>query len=193
MEKPVVNRCPLCNSTYTNESYRFCLDDGTPLVKDTSTQYDPNAKTLILDTKLVQSNQPKIIRHQFYDQSGETTREIAYPQVQGLGSEYIQRRVNNSLRTKFLGLDTPAVSEEESIDFHEFSGYGVTLLTPQTLSTKLWSSIDFGGAHPMNRFEAFNVDLRSGYNYIYEDLFRMESNYKVTIPEKITTSLQKQS
>jgi hypothetical protein len=73
------------------------------------------------------------------------------------------------------------------------TGYGVTLLTPTTLSVRLWTSSDFGGAHPVNGLEAFNIDLTSGYIYNYEDLFKLDSDYKNIIPELVTVSLQRQA
>jgi hypothetical protein len=37
-----MKRCPTCNRTYTDESIKFCLEDGTPLLSD-APQFDPNA------------------------------------------------------------------------------------------------------------------------------------------------------
>jgi hypothetical protein len=36
-----MKRCPTCNRTYTDPNLSFCIDDGTPLVKDEA--YDPEA------------------------------------------------------------------------------------------------------------------------------------------------------
>jgi hypothetical protein len=36
-------RCPSCNQTYTDETLSFCPNDGTPLIKDASSSYDPQA------------------------------------------------------------------------------------------------------------------------------------------------------
>jgi len=36
-------RCPSCNQTYTDETLSFCPNDGTPLVKDAPSSYDPQA------------------------------------------------------------------------------------------------------------------------------------------------------
>ena len=33
-----MNRCPKCNRTYTDNALNFCLEDGTPLVPDATTQ-----------------------------------------------------------------------------------------------------------------------------------------------------------
>ena len=36
-------RCPSCNQTYTDETLSFCPNDGTPLVKEAGSSYDPQA------------------------------------------------------------------------------------------------------------------------------------------------------
>jgi uncharacterized protein (UPF0333 family) len=36
-------RCPSCNQTYTDETLSFCPNDGTPLVKESPSSYDPQA------------------------------------------------------------------------------------------------------------------------------------------------------
>lgn len=36
-------RCPSCNQTYTDETLSFCPNDGTPLIKETPSSYDPQA------------------------------------------------------------------------------------------------------------------------------------------------------
>jgi hypothetical protein len=40
-----VKSCPKCNSTYTNETLRFCLQDGTALVEVDDVPYSSNPKT----------------------------------------------------------------------------------------------------------------------------------------------------
>ena len=194
MQKPFIRRCPKCNSTFTNEVYIYCLDDGTKLVEDKSTQFDPEAPTLIAEPNSKPARKLRVIKRQFYFSEGDTKREIAYPQIQGLGSEYIERRINNYLRNEFLAIGQEDIGpQDENGDFVELTGYGVTLLTSTTLSARLWSSIDIGGAHPTNAYQAFNCDLRSGYVFVYEDLFRLDSNYRTIIPELITKSLQKRA
>ncbi|HEX8710201.1 MAG TPA: hypothetical protein VF723_18300 [Pyrinomonadaceae bacterium] len=41
-----MQRCPSCNQTYPDDAQSFCLNDGTPLVRDTSAPYDPQATML---------------------------------------------------------------------------------------------------------------------------------------------------
>lgn len=164
MQKPFVRRCPKCDSTFTNPVYVYCLDDGTKLVEDKSTQFDPDAPTLIIEPNSKPARRQRVIKRQFYFSEGDTTREIAYPQLVGLSSEYLERRINNYLRNKFLAIGQEEVDPQDEMgNFVELTGYGVTLLTATTFSTRLWSSIDFGGAHPTNDFQAFNCDLTSGY------------------------------
>jgi hypothetical protein len=38
-----MKRCPTCNRTFTDPSLSFCIDDGTPLLKDFATAPDPEA------------------------------------------------------------------------------------------------------------------------------------------------------
>ena len=41
--KPIVKRCPTCQSTYTNDALRFCLQDGAELVSvSDASSFDPN-------------------------------------------------------------------------------------------------------------------------------------------------------
>src|SRR5437763_3778031 len=44
-----MQRCPTCNSTYSDHPMAFCLADGTPLVRDTRDSNNP-AKTLVSPT-----------------------------------------------------------------------------------------------------------------------------------------------
>jgi hypothetical protein len=41
-----IKRCPKCARPYSDDTLNFCLDDGTPLVMDLVTHYDPQAETL---------------------------------------------------------------------------------------------------------------------------------------------------
>jgi hypothetical protein len=36
-----MKRCPTCNRTYTDETLRFCLDDGAPLMSEGASSHDP--------------------------------------------------------------------------------------------------------------------------------------------------------
>ena len=38
-----MNRCPRCNRTYADSALNFCLEDGTPLVPDATTQFGGRA------------------------------------------------------------------------------------------------------------------------------------------------------
>ena len=38
-----MKRCPSCNRTYTDVSLNFCLEDGTPLISDAPSAFDPHA------------------------------------------------------------------------------------------------------------------------------------------------------
>lgn len=83
-----MKRCPKCNSTYTNDSLSFCLDDGTPLVPST---YDSQAQTLNIHG--VQEGYPiKQLKgeQQVYD---EAVRLIALAE--------------RSIRTTGIGIRTP--------------------------------------------------------------------------------------
>jgi hypothetical protein len=176
----------------------FCLDDGTRLVADDSTKYDPDASTLVFESDTSQPmTQPKIVKRQFYEKKGFKKTEIAYPQIQGLGSDYIQRRINSFLRRKYLRLDEKSLYEETEDDDRDQeeetqTAFGVTLINQSTLSVRLSTYHEFGGPHPSHYYEAFNIDLRSGYLYTYEDLFRSDSDYKTLIPELITISIKKE-
>lgn len=193
-----MKRCPQCKSIFTNDTFVFCLDDGTRLVVDESTKYDPEAPTLVFESDTSQpTSQPKIVKRQFYEEKGFKKTEIAYPQIQGLGSDYIQRRINSFLRRKFLRLDEKPLEEEIEHDDSDKeeetqTGYGVTLINQSTLSVRLSTYHEFGGPHPSHYYEAFNIDLRSGYVYTYDDLFRADSDYKTLIPELITTTVKKE-
>jgi len=41
-----MKRCPKCNSTYTDPTLSYCLQDGSPLANEISTRYDQQAETL---------------------------------------------------------------------------------------------------------------------------------------------------
>lgn len=48
-----VQRCPACNSTYTDEELKYCVSDGTTLVRvsDKSPAYDSEATMLYPETR----------------------------------------------------------------------------------------------------------------------------------------------
>src|SRR3982751_4592634 len=35
-----MKRCPTCNKTYTDQNLSFCIDDGTPLIRDAAEEQD---------------------------------------------------------------------------------------------------------------------------------------------------------
>jgi hypothetical protein len=43
-----------------------------------------------------------------------------------------------------------------------------------------------------HQYKSFNIELATGYRYIYQDLFRLDSDYKNRIPELISVSLHEQ-
>ena len=43
-----MKRCPKCDSSYSDESLSYCLQDGEPLMRGVSQRFDPNAETLEL-------------------------------------------------------------------------------------------------------------------------------------------------
>lgn len=62
-----MKRCPQCNRTYTDDALSFCLDDGSPLVSDAPSSFDPSATV-------------------HYPQGRDTTPQptIAYPSQQAM-------------------------------------------------------------------------------------------------------------
>lgn len=176
----------------------FCLDDGTPLLAYDSTKYDAEAPTLVLDFKTQPLTAiPKVVKRQFHEENGIWTIKITYPQLEGLTSDYIQQRINVLLRKKFFRLTENTVENYDVTDRSHselITGYKVTLISHDTLSVHLsdYSETE-GTAHPNHYYEAFTFDLRSGYEFTYEDLFKPDSDYKNIIPALMTTFLEKQA
>lgn len=168
---------------------------------DHSTQFDPNAPTLVGEPATLKLKKTQIVKRQFSHEQGNSIKDVAYPQIRGLSSRYIERRINTYLRTKFLSLDAPEDvghlyeddEDKNERQYEEQVDFSVTLVTDTTLSVRMLSYLDFGGAHPTHYYEAFNIDLRSGYRYTYEDLFLMDSDFRNTIPELVVASLQAQA
>jgi hypothetical protein len=190
--------CKLCNRAYAHDSFNFCLDDGTPLVAYDSTKYDQEGPTLVLDFKTQPlATVPKVLKRQFHEENGIWTIKITYPQLEGLISQYIQRRINSLLRKKFFRMSESTIEDYDETDLRYselITGYKVGLITHDTLSVHLsdYSETE-QTAHPNHYYEAFTLDLKSGYEYAYEDLFKPDSDYKNIIPALMTTYLQKQA
>ena len=53
-----MKRCPTCQRTYTDESLRFCLQDGTLLLDDASASFDPNATLAFTEGTPVRDEPP---------------------------------------------------------------------------------------------------------------------------------------
>jgi hypothetical protein len=51
-----VKRCPTCNRTFNDETLSFCLEDGTPLVRDSSPGAD-SQETLVSPSPSIQATQ----------------------------------------------------------------------------------------------------------------------------------------
>ena len=190
--------CKLCNKAYAHDSFNFCLDDGTPLVAYDSTKYDQEAPTLVLDFKTQPfTNVPKVLKREFYEEKGLWSIQIIYPQLEGLISEYIQRRINILLRKKFFGLTEGNDEDYDATDprrTETLTRYAVKLINHDSLSVHLshYSETE-EAAHPNHYYDAFTFDLKSGYEYAFEDLFKPDSDYKNIIPALMTTYLQKQA
>jgi len=43
-----MKRCPKCDSSYSDDTLSYCLQDGEPLMRGVSQRFDPNAETLEL-------------------------------------------------------------------------------------------------------------------------------------------------
>lgn len=52
-----MKRCPTCSRTFEDETLSFCLDDGTPLIRDSVSRAD-SQETLVTPTPLVLPPQP---------------------------------------------------------------------------------------------------------------------------------------
>jgi hypothetical protein len=188
--------CKICSRVYKQDSMNFCLDDGTPLHAYIP-KYDSEAPTLVLDFKTQPlGNIPKVARREFLEERGTWKRRIVYPQLDGLGSEYIQWRINTLLRKKFFS-PTETIDEAGEIDMSDTTTetiYKLKLINHSTLSVYLLDySETESAAHPNHSFDGFTIDLKSGYEYLYEDLFKPDSDYKNIVPALMTSSLQKQA
>lgn len=191
-----MKQCPQCQSIYANESYIYCLDDGAPLVLDTTTKYDRMAETLIINAPEAVKNSPrniKVVRRQMVKENNWGACEIAYPQIQGLTNQYIQSRINTFLRKKFASI----AGEKEEFEEYEPAveqgiSFGITLNDGQTLSLLAHEYLDVGGAHPAYGLYTFNIELASGYRYTYDDLFKPGSGYEYVIPALASEVARKQ-
>ncbi len=47
-----MKRCPSCERTYTDDALSFCPNDGTPLVTDTPSSFDPQATIMATPPKV---------------------------------------------------------------------------------------------------------------------------------------------
>jgi hypothetical protein len=52
-------RCPSCNQVYTDETLSFCPNDGTPLIKDAPSSYDPQATMIAQPPPAYPPQQPQ--------------------------------------------------------------------------------------------------------------------------------------
>src|SRR3989442_672484 len=72
-----MKRCPKCDNSYTDDSLRFCLQDGEPLVAEVHQRFDPNAETLELATGPSQSQGLRTMISIEIDENLAKVREFA--------------------------------------------------------------------------------------------------------------------
>jgi hypothetical protein len=85
-------RCPSCNQTYTDDTLSFCPNDGTPLNKDASPAYDPQA-TMISQPPPNYSPQPPPPPQGYYPPPpvGQTPSDAMAPPQYGQQQQYGQQ------------------------------------------------------------------------------------------------------
>lgn len=67
-----MKRCPACNQTYTDDTQKFCLNDGTPLVTDSPSGRDEPPPTVLYQPPAVSEPLPPRSSYST-QQSGEST------------------------------------------------------------------------------------------------------------------------
>lgn len=182
----------------------FCLDDGNAL--EITTVESSNAKTLKMTENVTEqkiSSGVNVIKRQIRKNTGSTSWNIEYPQIQGLSSQYIQTRINNYLRKQFTNELTEHLGEmknsyeyEDHNDRHENNvtiqiSYEICLLDDGIISIQRFFYQEAErAAHPNHYYNSLNIDLNFGYQYTYNDLFRLDSDYRTRIPEIIDLQLE---
>lgn len=181
----------------------FCLDDGNRLEEKTvEYELSPTLEMVENVTELLIPSGIRIVQREIRKKIKNTSWSIQYPQLQGIKSQYLQSRINNYLRKQFAKelveqseqINNPYyIENDEDYDEREASvdsNYEICLLSDELFSVQLFSS-DYSAraAYPNNYFESINIDLSSGYRLTYNDLFRLESDYRTRIPELISISL----
>jgi hypothetical protein len=184
----ILKKCPKCAMTYTDDSMNFCLSDGTPLAEIADSNAE--AETIEMSDKTTQRviiGGVEVVQRKILKSVGADSWSVEYPQMQGIKSQYIQSRINNYLRKQFARELREALEneKEKDFDYEEMKDekvnpetveitYQICLLTNELLSVQrnFYQEAEMM-AHPNHYYDSLTIDLNSGYQLIYNDLFRL--------------------
>lgn len=131
----------------------------------------------------------KIMEAQIIDRKIENQCiDITYPQVYGLKDKEVENIIND-LITKQVNRQIPR--EGCAVYANIFGKYEVNLNNNGVLSLNLqFYTIRKQAANGLNVQKSINVDLSTGRNYQLYELFRRNSNYRMTINKMIQEQIK---
>lgn len=131
----------------------------------------------------------KILEAQIIDRKIENQcTDITYPQVYGLKNKEVENLINDLIKEQ---VDKQIPREGCDVYADIFGKYEVNLNKKGILSINLqFYTIRKQAANGLNVQKSINVDLSTGKNYQLYELFRRNSNYRMTINKMIQEQIK---
>ncbi len=108
--------------------------------------------------------------------------DFTYPQIEGLADQTLQKKINEMIKARVYELQKKDVFDEVKKYF--WTRYQVTYLKDSILSIRLDQSVNAErAAHPANFISAITLDLQSGKEYRFADLFKPGTPYVEKVNE----------
>lgn len=102
--------------------------------------------------------------------------DFTYPQVTGLPNQNVQNQMNEKIKARVYDLQKTNVFDD--IKKYYWSTYEIPYNQNQILSIRLNQSINAeGAAHPANYLSSITLNLRTGQEYRFADLFKKDTAY----------------
>lgn len=108
--------------------------------------------------------------------------DFTYPQVTGLPDVNVQKLINEKIKARVYDLQ----KKDAFDDFKRYywTSYDLPYHKGQMLSVRLNQLIHAeGAAHPVNYVNSITLDLRTGKEYLFADLFKKDTAYINTVNE----------
>lgn len=141
---------------------------------------------------------PENNRNKYEDISAEVERlqikkkniNINYPKIKGLEEHAAENRINRLVQQKIYRMVMEGLTSQTG-PVNIQSDYKVKLNQRGLLSMLFTqSATSFGAAHPNNVLHSLTIDLESGREWQFDDLFNSKTDYRETLDKLINKQIE---